>query len=979
MTMILSGVVSPSFVGASTDVEIEESEFSPSYFRNHNYYRQLLAWESEYDRINLQEISWDWDMFVSFNPLVEFLRTEEYSSLQARLETEDEVSITINVPETGLYEIGIDFRVLETFHTIPTISVKINDEYPFNEASSLELEVAWDTVPLPEDRRYNRYGNELLPEVKAKTSWSKYYFDDYNDQVSGNYQFLLVSGDNEITLEAKNLPLAIGKVYVRGYRRIGTYAEYAAGIEGLESDTVGEMIVIEGESFISKNDLEIKSSYFKDSQMTPYAYKHTVLNRLDGSSMSRGGTMVTYEFTIEKAGFYQLGMKVLHNSNQGIVAGKTFYLDGEIPFKELEAYTFSTTKRWENVTLQGTDNVYWFYLAEGQHTLSIESTASQYVELIDTLHHVMDMINQIGLKIQTITGGNPDDALDWNLLKYLPTLETDLLGYADTIEAVYATILEMDEGMKSSPQASALLVAAKQLRRLAETPNRIGSKLAEFSEGSGSSYQLIGNVIGQLLNQPLSIDRIYFYNDVELPDANAHFFKRFWEGIKSFFYSFFDERYNQTKVDEDTLEVWVGQSSLYLDIIQSMIDEGFTNTTGIPVKCSIMTDASKIILSNATNDNPDVVLSLDTWVPYSYALRGMLTDLSEFPDFQSVAAHHIPNNFTTLIYEDGVYGIPETQSVYLLYYRKDIMNYLGLEIPDTWEDVLAMLPILQSHQMNFFHPLGGETAFKGYGMVTPIIYQYGAEIYTEDGVGTTLKDPTTVAAIKFMTDLFTIYDLPLQVSSFFEHFRSGDIPIGISTVDLYLQLKYAAPELSGQWGVSVIPGMDMDANGTVVRYASAYGKASILFQNSDQQDEGWELIKWWNSTQTQISFMQQVKTNLGEKFLVISANMDALEASVWDEEIKDPMLEQALWARTPAVTPGSYIVERELSNIWNKVVIDLMDVSVAINESIPRIARELNRKFEEFGYRTSTDPSGREYIVAMNENIHLWIGDDDDD
>jgi len=418
---------------------------------------------------------------------------------------------------------------------------------------------------------------------------------------------------------------------------------------------------------------------------------------------------------------------------------------------------------------------------------------------------------------------------------------------------------------------------------------------------------------------------------------------------------------------------------LYLDIIQSMIDQEFTKQTGVPVKCSILSNGSKIVLSNATGDNPDVVLSIDDWVPYSYALRGMLKDLSEYEDFDEVSANYVKNNFTPLVFDSGVYGIPETQSVFLLYYRTDILNYLQLDVPDTWDDVIDMLPILQSHQMNFYHPLGGDASFKGYGYTSSIIYQFGGEIYSEDGIGTTLKDNETIEAVRFMTDLFTIYDLPLQVSSFFEHFRSGDMPIGISTIDLYLQLKYAAPELSGQWGVTVIPGMDQDENGTVERWATTYGKASILFSDSEMQDQGWDLIKWWNSAETQTKFMQRIKTGLGEKYMIISANMVAMEASVWDEDIKKQIINQAKWARIPAVTPGSYIVERELSSIWNKIVIDLDNVSVAINASIPRITRELNRKFEEFGYRTSTNPDGKIYLVAMNDNISDWIKEGYDD
>ncbi|MCK7487547.1 MAG: hypothetical protein MZU97_20065 [Bacillus subtilis] len=128
-----------------------------------------------------------------------------------------------------------------------------------------------------------------------------------------------------------------------------------------------------------------------------------------------------------------------------------------------------------------------------------------------------------------------------------------------------------------------------------------------------------------------------------------------------------------------------------------------------------------------------------------------------------------------------------------------------------------------------------------------------------------------------MTDLFTVYNLPLQVSSFFEHFRSGDMPIGIASMDLYLQLKYAAPELAGQWDVAPIPGIVNPESGRVERYASSYGKTAILFSNSEMKAEGWDLIRWWTSAETQTKYHQIVKTSLGERYLQIPANMVALQ------------------------------------------------------------------------------------------------------
>jgi ABC-type glycerol-3-phosphate transport system substrate-binding protein len=307
-----------------------------------------------------------------------------------------------------------------------------------------------------------------------------------------------------------------------------------------------------------------------------------------------------------------------------------------------------------------------------------------------------------------------------------------------------------------------------------------------------------------------------------------------------------------------------------------------------------------------------------------------------------------------------------------MYYRKDILNFLGITPPNTWEEVLNILPILQSYQMNFFHPLGGEGAYKGFGLTSPLIYQMGAEIYSDIPHQTTFNQEKTIEAITFLTDIFNKYNLPQQVTSFFEHFRSGSLPVGISTVDLYLQLKYAAPELSGQWDVLQIPGMYDDALGEVARWAPTYGKASILLADSNMPNEGFELIQWWNKKETQLTYLENIKMILGERFLFLPAGMDALEASVWDQTIKDQALLQARWSRIPAVTPGSYIIERELTNIWNKIVIDKVNPRIAIDQSVPRINRELQRKFEEFGYLEGGEVV-RAYIIPRNDNIKDWL------
>ncbi|MCF7931994.1 MAG: extracellular solute-binding protein [Acholeplasmataceae bacterium] len=943
----------------------EDWVFDLGQFREHTYHNTLKTWEeippyegspmtfsvTDQDALN-PHLSFDQDIVV--------------------VESDQTLSYTVDVPYDALYHITLDIILENVYQTSPTIALDINGSIPFNEMSAHPLDVTWDVLKREGDQKTNRFGNELLPLTEPVLGTHIETFSDPNARYANPFWFVLEAGTNIITVRPLNQRLQFGDISLLGETPVMTYEAYEDMIGTIPKATGS--ILIEGEDLDQKNDVEVKPGYYKGALMSPTAYKTTVLNILDGDSMARSGTSATYIFSVPEEGRYKINLKVLQNQMIGMSSARRIAIDGDVPFGELDTYLFPYGRKWTNHTLGNNDGDFWIALEAGTHTLTIETTSTHLTEITDRLYQLMDAINSLGLAVRQITGNSADALIDWNILKFLPDVKTDLEAYADALEDIYDEINDLTPSAKRASSVSTLLIAANQLRRLAKYPNRLPNKLAELNVGSGSAYQLIGVAINQMTIQPLSIDAIeLFVDDDDLTRAHPNIFERLFFQIKAFIYSFFDQRYRTTAdPDDDVLDVWIGQSSLYLDIMQNMIDDGFTKDTGTEVRLSLLPNTQRIILNNATNTNPDVVLSIDSWEPYAYALRGMLADLSTFEGFDQLVAPYHPNNFTPMIYEDGVYGIPETQGLYLLYYRKDILSFLGLEAPDTWDDVLGMLPILQSYQMNFFHPLGGEGAYKGFGLTAPFIYQMGGEIYAENGLQTTFNEEALVNAITFMTDIFNIYNLPQQVPNFFEHFRSGSLPVGIQTVDLYLQLKYAAPELSGQWGVLPIPGMFDDTLGEVARWAPSYGKASILFEKSNMKEEGFELITWWNKADTQIRLLENIKMVLGERYLYLPANLEALEASIWDETLKTEALRQAAWSRIPAVTPGSYIVERELTNIWNKIVIDKVNPRIAIDQSIPRINRELLRKFEEFNY-VEGGVIIREYRIPRNDNITDWI------
>ena len=952
----------------SSSQEIDTSEF-----RSTAYFQTLNRLTATYAKSTIEEIEFSINdpAIIALNPNINFIDNEE--GLAAKVEVNQSFNMVVNVPTSGLYHLGMMYRIASSFDDEPYIEIKINGDTPYNEASELPLDVMWELEEREESKRYNSYGNELLPYSSSIDKVYKYYFDDVNARYIEPYYFLLNAGDNTISIKNLDYDLEIEKFFVKGQEVLIDYATYNARYA---TNVVKGINAIQAESFKYKNDIEIKASYYKDPSMTPAAYKNTVLNMVDGSSSSRGGTSYTYAVSVSESGRYSLSFKYLQNSLKGLNAMKNIYIDGEIPFKELAGYAFPETQKWKNHTLADKDgNPFMFYFEKDhEYLITIETSLCRYNDYIQELYAVMDGINNLGLLVSSITGSSNNVYNDWNLLKYIPDLVERLESYANRVDAVYDAINGMNPNSREASEIQTLHNASKLLRKLCARPNRIHLKLSQLNSGSGSAYQLIGNAIGILLSQPVSFDCMYLYDGAsKLPRAKSNIFSRAWFNFRSFIYSFFDKRYKVSGNDrDDVLEVWIAQSPLYLDILQNMVDDEFTTATGQKVKISILPSTQKIVLNNATKTNPDLVLSIDSWEPYSYALRGILQDLRGFEDFEEVTSNIYANCFTPVICKDGVYAIPETQGMYIMFYRKDILDYLDLDVPSTWEDVLKMLPILQSYQMNFYHPLGSDSTYKNFGATTQFIYLFGGEVFSESGVTTTVDSEEVISAITYMTDLFNVYNMPLQVSNFFEHFRSGTLPIGVGTIDMYLQLKYASPELTGQWGISPIPGFDTDNDGEVERWATAYGKCSIMFKNSKMKDEAWQFLKWWHSTDTQVEYLQNIQMRLGEKYLVIPANVDALRRSPWDREIKEQVSLAAKWSRIPAVLPGSYVVERELSNIWNKVVIDRMDVRVAVSESVDKMNRELYRKYKEFGL-VEEGTTNSSYVVPNNSNISRWV------
>ena len=388
--------------------------------------------------------------------------------------------------------------------------------------------------------------------------------------------------------------------------------------------------------------------------------------------------------------------------------------------------------------------------------------------------------------------------------------------------------------------------------------------------------------------------------------------------------------------------------------IKEMIEEDFTPNTGIRVNVNLVPagsltaqGTSVILLAAASGDAPDIVFGAAQTLPVEFAIRGAVVDLTQFPDFEQVTERFRPGMLIPYTFRGGVYALPETQSFNMMFYRIDIIEQqLGLKPPETWQDVLEMLPELQQRGMNFFYPspAQGPAAALSLG---PFLYQFGSDFYTEDGLRSRLDTPESLQAFKFWTDLWAQFKIPVE-ANFYNRMRTGEMPIGIADYFTYVLLSTAAPELTGWWKMVPIPGT-RKPDGTIDRSAGGSSTAVVIFEDSDRKEDAWELMKWWTSTEVQTRFAEEIEALIGVEAKWNTANIEAFNNLPWPVADLQAIQEQWRWFREKPVVLGDYFTPRHVVNAWNRVVLEGINPREALERAVEDINRELIRKQEEFG------------------------------
>ena len=698
-----------------------------------------------------------------------------------------------------------------------------------------------------------------------------------------------------------------------------------------------------------------------------------------------------------------------------------------VPFNEAYDTQFGYSKDWQSQYLGDSNgNTFEFAFEEGvEYTLYIECSLGSLKDVIQRVEGVLNVANESYLRILQLTGSSPDEYRDYGFMLIMPEVLVSLIEQSAILMEVKQELIELC-GTNGSHLATLEQVAILLDKMGQDEGDNIAANMSNLKSYLGT----LGTWINNSKQGILIFDNIVISpsdsNDKELPGAKAGFFKTIWFEITSFIYSFFTdyESMGLTQVpDENTvsIDVWLASGRDQSNIWRTMIDadNGFSDMTGYGVNLKLVT-AGTLLPSLLSGKGPDIYMGLGAAEVINYAIREAVlgvngedtkglteeenqvfkttyyiykdtegkyhydetdpevayknaaspSDVFVSDTFENVEADNYVKAATdTLELGDVVYGVPQTMGFAMMFYRMDVLAELNQAVPETWGELLSILPTLQSNNMqigvSYIHALDFMIYQKGGSM-----WKYEDESLYDSiyaGAKIDLDSDIALESFEFVCRLYSDYSFPVSYDAS-NRFRTGEMPIVIGDyASIYNTLVVYATELAGLWEFCPLPGSEVidpttgktminpESGKKVINYNSlATVSATVMLHGCDNLRASWAYLQWQTSAKAQADYGNKMVALIGPAAKYEAANVNAIDDLSWTASERDAIKNQMANLSSIVNYPGSYIMGRYMQFAFLDAVNNGADSVDALSQYIDAINAEISRKRQEFGLPTFT-------------------------
>lgn len=874
-------------------------------------------------------------------PFSDGLKAKEIDGRNAAVWENDTESVAcrISVPQSALYSLEIDYYAVNDKPTDIQRGMLVDGELLCREWNNLIFTRLFEDYG---EIRTDVNGDQSAPDMKQIYRWQTTGISDYNGYFSSPMKLYLSAGQHVLTFTMRgNQPIAIGGLRLIAPEKLKSYSEVASEYEEKGYKPSDESLEIEAENTLYRSSASLRLESSDDLSCSPSDVSKSLINTIGGDSWKKSRQTITWRIDVPKDGLYKIALHMYSYYNYGIPAYRRIEIDGAVPFGELAEYKFLPNTDWRTEQLAGSDGEpYQFYLTKGTHTFSMSAVTGEMTGIIRVLTEDMDVLSDLYRKITMVTTSDPDTNYDYQLDKRVPDL-------METMRQLYNNLDSCCEAVKNACGSDKALTYSEiknimeDLEILMDDVFEIPSNISQFT----SMLSKYGNWTTQLKAGTMEIDRIILApKDKDVTVSKASFIKRMISAAASFFSTFVkdysavigDGEYNENST---VIDVWFGGTQIWASEIQDLIDSRFVKDTGIQVRFKLTpasqmsTGINAMLLSILSGTAPDAVLNAASIS--DYAMRNQCYDLTQFDDYKEIEKRFHSTCIVPLTYKGKVFGLPQTMDMSMMFYRTDIFGELGLEAPDTWDEMISkVIPKLAENSMTLAQSPGFEV----------LLFQNGGEYYNEDMTESLVAGQKAWEAFKLHCNFYTMYGVP-KTADFFNRFRTGETPVGFGKFGDYIKFIYAAPELAGRWKAALMPGTVQEDGKINRNIGGLLSGAAMIMADAKHPNEAWQFLKWFTSTDIQIEISERMEAKLDMSARLISANIEAFESLDWDKD--DLKVFEELMKETKAYNPvlGNYYTSRYLGYAYNYVVVSkTMSEREALEYAQKNINNELSRR-----------------------------------
>lgn len=934
------------------------------------------------------------------------------------------VTFTVDVPESGMYSIKMDYYPLEDRTTSIERIFLLDGKVPFSECRSLTLMKYWQNqykqarvepgkdetaeqvkqaaidagyadakvedgvvvFSMPEKTTAKmtafcetylvRYfqndikNNELRPTSTVTPRWMEYALRDSSGNYADDFEFYLEKGTHTLTFQAKNEAMVIGSITLCPPATIPTYEEYIAAYKNTKAGE--DTIKLEAEFFNAASNITLYPVEDRSNALnSPTDVTRTVLNTVGGDKWQTSGQWIEMNFSVESSGMYDVIARYMQSVLDGMSVCRAMYLYSDGLNPGADGY-------YNGAPFQEARELIFNYDSGWQSgkITSLNSEVGGYqiylkagVTYTMRIEVIRGAMGEVVTEITDILTNINNDYLEIIKLTGVSPDKYQDYGFTETMPDVMRNMVQQSRRLTALSKKLAEIAGEKssntatldKVARLLEEMGTDDDNVAKNLKSLKDNIGTLGTFLSDAQTQPLQLDYILI-TPAEATDANVP------DATPGFFKAFWHEM--------------KGFFQSFFRDYNSMgaLDESTSET--VEVWVATARDQSQVLRSLINNDftpNTNVAVDLKlvaggTLLPSILAGTGpdVYLGLGQGDVINYAIRSAILNVEGFDDFEEVRNNFNDAAMIVLSMEDSDnVQHYYGLPETQAFEMMFVRTDILED--LGLEAPTTWDALMAciptlqannmQIGLTTDykkFLYQKGGELFADDGMRINLDSQVALASFEKMCNLYTMYSFPYEYNAS-NRFRTGEMPIILGDyIGTYNQLKVFATELEGKWSFMPLPG-ETQEDGSINNVSISSVSACVMVKGCEDKDKAWKFMTWYTGKDCQVNFANEMVAILGPSGKQATANKEALAELSWNTEELEQVLAQFDNLASVPNYPGSYIIDRYTNFAFLSAFNDKADPSEALLQYINTINKEITRKRKEFNLETLADDNIKQY------------------